>query len=359
MMKTLFKHLFLLLALILLPLGLFAQEKTLAYYNSHESEILPDAQAAFRKGDYERTLELCRWHYIIFGDDSAYVLRDQADRCSKLADEMTRLKEEGKVKEAKLKASALLSLNPNDAAAKATLSMVEDAPLVQVEDTVVVKPPVEGADVQVETETSQTDSKKEDIIETVQTVVEEQPSDAQAIEPKPETIPAVIPGKPYEPHTRFVIKAGASVLDLKQISQTIAPGGSIGVYDAGGSRIGAEVGGYLCPGLSSLSASLMGLDASLVIRAAKGIYPKLGVGFFSCKASDQNGSAMQGLCAGAGLTFLLGGHFCFEIGVKYYPAVKVSGTETVSTAGASYEFPASRDILAGGIAPMVSVGWAF
>jgi len=87
MMKTLFKHL-LTLVLCLLPLGLSAQEKTLAYYNSHESEILPDAQAAFRKGDYNRTLELCRWHYIIFGDDSAYALRDRADRCSKLMDEM-------------------------------------------------------------------------------------------------------------------------------------------------------------------------------------------------------------------------------------------------------------------------------
>lgn len=349
MMKTLFKHLFLLLALILLPLGLFAQEKTLAYYNSHESEILPDAQAAFRKGDYERTLELCRWHYIIFGDDSAYVLRDQADRCSKLADEMTRLKEEGKVKEAKLKASALLSLNPNDAAAKAILSIEEVVPPVQVEDTVVVPPPVEPVDVLIDTEKPQK--------ETVQPTAEEKP----LVEPevKPEPAPVVTPIKKYEPHTRFVIKAGASVLDLKQLSQTIAPGGAIGVYDAGGSRIGAEVGGYLCPGLSSLSASLMGLDASLVIRAAKGIYPKLGVGFFSCKASDQNGSAMQGLCAGAGLTFLLGGHFCFEIGVKYYPAVKVSGTETVSTAGASYEFPASREILAGGIAPEIRIGWAF
>ena len=345
MMKTLFKHLFLLLALILLPLGLFAQEKTLAYYNSHESEILPDAQTAFRKGDYDRTLELCRWYYIIFGDDSAYALRDKADRCAKLTDEMSQLKDSGNVKEAKLKASAILSLNPDDSVAKAVLSTVDVVPPVQVEDTVSVTPPVEIVEVPVETEIPQDETTKE-----------EQPPVVQVVEPKPET---AVPIKPDGPRTRFVIKAGASALDLMQLSQTVAPSGSIGIYDVGGSRIGAEVGGYLCPGLSSLSASLMGIDAGLVIRAAKGVYPKLGISYFSCKSTVEGASATQGLSAGAGLTFLLGGHFCLEIGAKYYPVVKVSGTETVSTAGASYEFPISRKIIAGGIAPELSVGWAF
>lgn len=359
MMKKLLKHLFLSLALCSLSLGAIAQEKTLAYYNSHESEILPDAQAAFRKGDYDRTLELCRWHYIIFGDDSAYALRDRADRCSKLMDEMNQLKDAGQVKEAKQKASALLAINPNDSAAKAILTIEEAVPPVQVKDTVVVTPPIETVETPVETEKTQTELKKEEQTEVTQPMAQEQLPVTQAIEPESETNPAVTSVKPYEPRTRFVIKAGASVLDLKQFTQTIAPGVSIGVYDAGGSRMGAEVGGYLCPGLSSVKASLNGLDASLVIRAAKGIYPKLGVGFFSCKSTAESGSATQGLCAGAGLTFLLGGHFCLEIGAKYYPAVKVSSTETVSTAGTSYEFPSSREILTGGIAPEIRIGWAF
>ena len=54
------------------------QNKTQAYYNSHEREILPDARAAFKSGDYERTVELCRWYYIIVGDRAADSLRDQA-----------------------------------------------------------------------------------------------------------------------------------------------------------------------------------------------------------------------------------------------------------------------------------------
>ncbi|MBQ6761979.1 MAG: hypothetical protein IJP49_04445 [Bacteroidales bacterium] len=348
-MKKLFKLHLISLALCLLPLCLHAQEKTLAYYNTHESEILPDAQAAFRMGDYERTLELCHWHYIIFGDDSAYTLRDKSERCKQLTKEMNELQSAGNVEEAKQKASAILSLNPNDESAKATLSSEKVAHPVQAEDTMTVTSPVETVDVPVET-----DNLKD---ETVQPTFEEKPLEEPVV--KPEPTPAVTPIKNHETRSRFVVKAGASILDLNQLSQTIAPGGAIGLYDLGGSRIGLEVGGFLCPGLSSLSASLMGLDAGLVIRAAKGIYPKLGVGFFSCKSTELTDSATLGLSAGGGITFLLGGHFCVEVGAKYYPAVKVGGTETVSTAGASYEFPSSPVILSGGIAPEVRIGFVF
>jgi len=83
------------------------------------------------------------------------------------------------------------------------------------------------------------------------------------------------------------------------------------------------------------------------------------MGFFSCKPTDESAAATLGLSAGAGLTFLIGGHFCIELGAKYYPVVKVAGTETVTTAGASYEFPVLREIISGGIAPELRVGWAF
>ena len=80
----------------LMSQGAWAQNKTQAYYNSHEREILPDARTAFKNGDYARTVELCRWHYIIVGDRAADALRDQAERCEQHATRMTALKNEGR-----------------------------------------------------------------------------------------------------------------------------------------------------------------------------------------------------------------------------------------------------------------------
>lgn len=60
--------------------SVFAKSKSQAYYNSHEAEILPDAQVAFREGKYERAVELCRWHYVIVGDEKADTLREMAAR---------------------------------------------------------------------------------------------------------------------------------------------------------------------------------------------------------------------------------------------------------------------------------------
>jgi hypothetical protein len=333
----------------LVTLGLSAQEKTLQYYNTHENEILPDARTAFRTGDYDRTLELCRWHYIIFGDNSTVEsLREKSERCAVLSKEMNAFRSEGNVKEAKQKATVILSINPDDVAAKEVLSIEDSAPALP--DTLVVDPPV-----------------KRD------TVVIPPPTRGQNYD-NPGTggnqhslgdVPSVPgtnrrgQGHLSEPRNRFVVKAGATIVDLKQFSQTIAPGASIGVYDLGGSPIGGEMGVYICPGLSSVSASLFGADASLVFRAAENVYPKLGVGFFSCKSSETNTST-KGMCAGGGLTYMVGGHFCLEVGVKYYPKVCVQGTERVSTTpGASYEFQSDIQIISGGIAPFVSVGWAF
>ena len=226
-MKLSVKRVFVSLSLCLVTLSMLAQEKTLQYYNTHESEILPDAQTAFKKGDYERTLELCRWHYIIFGDDSAYALRDKSERCLQLSKEMNNLRSEGNIKEAKLKASALLSINPDDSAAKAIMSLEEPQPIVL--DTVSVAPPdetIESVTVDLPKERiTETEEKTEP--ETVQPPIEDPLS--VPIVSKPEVTP-VMETQSHEPHTRFVIKAGASVLDLKQLSQTVAPEGIIGLY---------------------------------------------------------------------------------------------------------------------------------
>ena len=161
------------LTLCIVSLGVLAQEKTLQYYNTHESEIMPDAQAAFRKGDYERTIELCRWHYIIFGDNTADILRRKSEQCAQLTKEMNALRANGNLQEAKLKASAILAINPDDAAAKA-ISMLE-IPSSQVPDTAEVKPPVEAVDtvVTVPTEEIRTEEDEDAGTDSIETQIEE------------------------------------------------------------------------------------------------------------------------------------------------------------------------------------------
>ena len=153
---------------------------------------------------------------------------------------------------------------------------------------------------------------------------------------------------------QFLVKAGATLF-LKPFA--IAPGAGFGLYNLGGSPVGIEAGLYF-GSLAEKTASLFGLDGAVNFRVGKSIYPKAVVGFFSCKSSV-TGSGTNGLCAGAGLTFLVGGHFAVEAGLKYYPKVMVGGTTPVSTAGVTYDFPTAVEVLGGGIAPMVSIGWAF
>ncbi len=341
MMRLILIRVIALFSMCLVSLGIFAQEKTLQYYNTHESEILPDARESFRRGDYDRTIELCKWHYIISGNNLAASLREKSERCAQLLDEMNELRAEGNIKEAKEKAQAILSINPDDAFAKEVLKIEESVPPIQ--DTVVVPPPPEVKD----TVVVPPPVVKDTVIvpEVIQTADESIPSAASA-------------ERLNEPRTRFVVKGGASILDLKQMSQSVAPGGAIGLYDIGGSPIGVEVGGYFCSGLPT--SSLFGADASIVARIAKGVYPKIGAGYFTCNPSESSKTSTTGLCAIGGLTFVLGQHFCLEIGAKYYPVINLNGTEMVSTSqGVSYEFPSVDQILPGGIAPFVSVGVAF
>lgn len=103
----------------------FAQEKTLSYYYQHENDILPDAQAAFQRGNYERTIELCKWNYIILGDNTADSLRERAERCSQLYNEMVSLMTNGKREEAGEIAIALLEVNSDDPAAKNLIETIE------------------------------------------------------------------------------------------------------------------------------------------------------------------------------------------------------------------------------------------
>ena len=337
-MRTFFlRTVFTVLLLGFLGISSFAQNKTQAYYNSHETEILPDARTAFRNGDYERAMELCRWHFIIVGDNLADALREMAGSCDNLSKRMMSLYEDGKMSEAREAAELLLSINSEDSNAKKLLeelnkleAAIPETPIpVDTLAAPVVENPVE-----------------------VDASVTEEPVLLEPVRESSETTtPAPLPVAASQ--TRLVAKAGLSFIDMKQLAQTIAPTLSAGIYDMGGTPFGLEAGLYFCPG-----ASLFGLDASVVFHAAKSIYPKAGLGFFSCK-SRETGTGTSGLCAGLGLTFMLGGHFCIEAGVKYYPEVKVNGTEPVTAGGVTYDFPSAVQVVSGGIAPVVSVGWAF
>lgn len=106
------------LVLCLMGATAFAQDRSRTYYNNHESEILPDARAAFKNGDYERAVELCKLHYIVLGDSRADDLREKAEKCVKLTIEMEALATAGQEALARQKALAILALNPDDKRAK-------------------------------------------------------------------------------------------------------------------------------------------------------------------------------------------------------------------------------------------------
>jgi len=134
-MTRIVQRLCLTLFLGLLSLTLLAQEKTQYYYNTHENEILPDANTSFKNGDYERTVELCNWYYIIVGSHDADGLKEKANRCSELLKELVELKDSGRIEEAKKKAELLLSTNPNDRAAKRVLEGQSKLEIPIVSDT--------------------------------------------------------------------------------------------------------------------------------------------------------------------------------------------------------------------------------
>lgn len=179
---------------------------------------------------------------------------------------------------------------------------------------------------------------------------------AYSIEDSQETVTTKVSTPISLPH--FVLKASSSVLSFNNVSMYYTVGGGIGLYNAGDTRLGGELGFYLCPGLKS--SSLFGVDASFVFRITNIVYPKLNIGYFSYNGGTKAISATQGLCAGAGLTFVLGDHFCLELGAKYYPEISVREVERVlTTPGPVYHFTTTKLVLPASIVPVVSLGWAF
>ena len=102
------------LVLCLMGVVAFAQNRLKDDYRGHEAEALPDAQTAFRNGNYERTVELCKFHYIYYGDSRADDLRVKAEKCVRLTIEMEALATAGQEDLTREKALAILALNPDD-----------------------------------------------------------------------------------------------------------------------------------------------------------------------------------------------------------------------------------------------------
>ncbi len=347
-MKKLLKTNLIVVLLFLSPIVLFAQEKTQAYYNTHESEILPDAQNAFKEGNYDRVLILCRWQYVIVGDHAAEPLREKAEQCARLLQEMEELQSMDMTDAVREKAKAILAINPDDPAAIVMLTVEEPAP-VPVHDTVAVTTPLEPTE-EVEVDDSNPQLEVEDF--------GDNPSieDPQGLDTREESVDYdIVVHSTDSPRTRFVIKAGASMLDLK--TNAVAPHATVGVYDLGGSRVGIEAG--YCPGLFTSEVTLFVVETALVFRVFKGSYPKIGVGFFNSSLKENKKDTTKGLCGVFGWSFIIGKHFSFEIDANYYPTINVLGKETVRTNGGSYDFPTTVKIISSGISPSIGVGIAF
>ena len=159
--------------------------------------------------------------------------------------------------------------------------------------------------------------------------------------------------------SRFLLKAGMSFFRLNDGSIAFPLGGGFGLYDLGGHRIGFEADGYWSPGNGSngqVAFPLYGIDAYLVFRVTKGIYPKVGAGYFSC--TTFNGGKTTGICSGLGLSFLIGERLNLDIGTKYYPDVLTRSKTNVSTAGTTYTFMAPS-VLFSGLVPTIGIGLAF
>ena len=340
---------------------MYAQDKTQAYYSQHESEILPDAQTAFSEGDYEQTALLCRWHYIIVGDRTADSLRDKADKCRAILEEMRQLVKEGKIEEALDKALALLALNPEDIEAKNLLLAAETAnnevtdeeEIVAVPDSLSIEEsPVYDSEPEMVPDTDQSDSAFVDVSDSLQIIAEEPY--------------VVLTNKLYDHRTLYGIKAGVSITNLSNFIQSdpgdmgryLAYLGSLCVYNIGKSRFGIEVGTQFVPAVSD-NASFMEIDASVAFRVSDFIFLKGLGGLYSYNHKTNDSLDTKGMNMGIGVTSFLDEHFCLEIGCKFYSSTQDSRNDAVNANEIQYNPSAVLSLLPNGLSPYLSIGLFF
>ena len=339
----------------------YAQNKTQAYYNQHESEILPDAQTAFKKGDYEQAIVLCRWHYIIVGDQSADILREKAENCRSLLKEINHLVDEGETDAAIEKALTLLALNPEDESAKILLLAVEnkiiEEPIVEeivfVTDSIITEElPENSFELLVEPNQEQKEPMLLEVSDTIQSI-SETPSFNYS-------------NKLIDHLSIYGIKAGVSITDLthfiksdtKDMAQYLAYLGSLCVYNIGRSRLGIEAGA-LFGSSTSESISFNEIDAAVAFRVANYLFIKALGGRYSCKDNKGDSPATKGMGFGVGITSFLDKHFCMDIGLKYYPSSQESHSNTGNTNNLQHNQTTLITATPGGFSPYFCVGICF
>lgn len=339
-----------------------------AAYDKAPAKILPDAKAAFDAAKYDRAIALCNYHYIYYGDKVSEMpggsnelkekneLDANAKRCYDLTQEMNVLLNKGDLSGAKKKAGELLQINNRDKQALAVLmkeasqrpdtvfvTAPQPQPQPQKPDTVfvTVPQPQKPDTVFVTVPAPEPQPQPKDTVVVAVPVEANEPESAEVVSVPVQPQQPAASAKPakdnYKPGTAFVVKAGAGLID----GHTVAPQIGFGLYDLGGSRIGFDLDAYKC-----LGNNLFGIDAGLVIRAAKSVYVKAGVGFLNVTEA----TSTQGLCGMTGITFRFGKNFLIDAGVRIYPEVKVYSDVSALTIDTVVSSP---------VAPVISMGIAF
>lgn len=339
-----------------------------AAYDKAPAKILPDARAAFDAAKYDRAVALCNYHYIYYGDkvgempggaselNTKNELDANAKRCYDLTQEMNVLLNKGDLSEAKKKAGELLQINNRDKQALAVLmkeasqrpdtvfvTAPQPQPQHQKPDTVfvTVPQPQKPDTVFVTVQAPEPQPQPKDTVVVAVPVEANEPESAEVVSVPVQPQQPAASAKPakdnYKLGTAFVVKAGAGLID----GHTFAPQLGLGLYDLGDSRIGFEADAYKCIG-----NNLFGIDAGLVVRAAKSVYIKAGAGFLCVTEA----TSTQGLCGMAGLTLRFGKHFLVDAGVRIYPEVKVYSDVSALTIDTVVSRP---------VAPVISLGVAF
>lgn len=311
-------------------LELTPQEKQ--RYDANPKLILPAANKAFDESDYLQVQKLCRFHWIVLGDDAAESeanksLWDKAKVCMALTGEMQQLRQENKIAEAKGKAEQLLKLNPVDIRAKEVMNMEIPAPVIETPEVPAPVIPV-----------------KDEPVAPVQTAVS---GDREEI---------VEPSKNNsEPQTRFGVNAGVTFG-----SGIFGPDLALSIYDLGGRRIGVEIGAYMFD-LNDLS---FGVDASLAVRIYNNLYAKAGMGIYRIP-NEQHGYGVwqdtYGICPNVGLSYVIGNHFNLGFCIRYMPETKVRSIDRVSTSINNRDYLFAEEVVAikRGVAPSITIGWIF
>ena len=347
-------------------LELTSKEKQ--HYNSHPEQILPAARTAFSNGDYLQTQKLCRWHFIVVGDENAERIRLDiaAKECASMLADIISLRNDEKIKEAKGKAQQLLKINPNDTIANETMLLedppaepepkTEPQPLPESEPDSTSEEKVETtveepANSVTESEmipSNKTDDSSESLIE--------QPLPAEEIDSIMHPVDSSDIMETIEPrariskkyNTRFALSVGAMACNLND-GFNFGPEVTMGVYDIAGSHMGLELGGFY----PFVERQTIGIDALMVMRIVRNFYVKVGGGAFICDSDAASGST-KGLCPAAGLSYTLFNHLTLNANVKYMPEVIIYQ---------QYEYYinylAKNSVISAGLCPSFSIGWLF